>query len=225
MRILRNRLPPRDVSGHAIDAERPYLLLGLGLLGLFGCVAMLIGTVAAQIAVPDHNWIADTISDLGAGKLEIVMDVTLYCFAGGLIATALAASHAHLGGVGWPLGILALAILAGLVIVVGARNEYGDNDNAGVVIHSYLVFGLGAFFLQAPLCMAAGIGREHPGIRRVLIGLGIAWGIVAPIFLLVPTSIDGLLERVLGVIACAIVATLSYVFFVWGRRAYRTGKP
>ena len=222
---MRNRLPPRDVSGHAIDAERPYLLLGLGLLGLLGCVAMWIGTVAAQIAVPDHNWIADTISDLGAGKLEIVMDVTLYCFAGGLIATALAASHAHLGGVGWPLGILALAILAGLVIVVGARNEYGDNDNAGVVIHSYLVFGLGAFFLQAPLCMAAGIGREHPGIRRVLIGLGIAWGIVAPIFLLVPTSIDGLLGRVLGVIACAIVATLSYVFFVWGRRAYRTGKP
>ena len=150
-------------QAHAIDAERPYLLLGLGLLGLFGCVAMLIGTVAAQIAVPDHNWIADTISDLGAGKLEIVMDVTLYCFAGGLIATALAASHAHLGGVGCALGILALAILAGLVIVVGARNDTVTMTMQASSFTPIWCSALGAFFLQAPLCMAAGIGREHLG--------------------------------------------------------------
>lgn len=213
----------RDATGHSVNQERPYLLVALGLLGLLGCAAMLLGTVIAQMSVPDHDWVADTISDLGAGELEIIMDVALYGFAGGLLATALAASHAHLGGMGWSSGVVALAVLAGLVIIVGARNEYGDNDNEGVVIHAYLVYGLGVLFFQAPLCMAAGIGREHPTSRRILIGLAIAWAVLAPIFLLVPTSIDGLIERGLGVIACAIVVTLSSIFVLRGRKAYRSG--
>ena len=165
----------KDATGHDVDAERPYLLIVLGALGILGCIILLAGTLLAQSMVPDHRWMADTISDLGAGKLEIIMDVALYGFAAGLFATALAASHAHLGGVGWSVGIVSLAILAALVVVVGARNEYGDGDSEGVVIHIYLVYGLGVFFTLAPLCMAAGIGRDHARSRRLLIALGIAW--------------------------------------------------
>lgn len=66
------------------------------------------------------------------------MDVALYGFAAGLFAMALAASHAHLGDIGWPAGMPSLALLAALIITVGARNEYGDGDNEGVVIHIYL---------------------------------------------------------------------------------------
>ncbi len=209
----------KDATGQSVDAERPYLLLLLGALGLFGCVSMIAGTIAAQIVVPGHDWIADTISDLGAGEWEIIMDVALYGFAAGLFATALAAAHAHLGGIGWSVGVVSLALLAALVVVVGARNEYGDGDSDGVVIHIYLVYGLGVLFLAAPLSMAAGFGRDHPKVRVALIALAIAWAVAAPLFLMAPTSIDGLAERGLGLIACAMVAVMSLVFWQRGQQA------
>ena len=96
------------------------------------------------------------------------------------------------------------------------RNEYGDGDDEGVVIHIYLVYGLGVLFLAAPLSMAAGFGRDPPKVRSALIGLAIAWGVSAPLFLMAPTSIDGLAERVLGLIACAILAVMAWVFWQRG---------
>ncbi|MCP1169626.1 DUF998 domain-containing protein [Limimaricola litoreus] len=211
----------KDAVGQPVDKERPYLLLLLAGIGLFGCLSMIGGTIAAQIVVPGHDWIADTISDLGAGEWEIIMDVALYGFAAGLFAMALAASHAHLGGIGWSAGVMSLAILGALVVMVGARNEYGDNDSDGVVIHIYLVYGLGLLFLVAPLGMAAGFGRHHPGARWALIGLAVAWAVAAPLFLMAPTTIDGLAERVLGLIAVGMVAVMTWVFWQRGRDARR----
>lgn len=211
----------QDATGHAIARERPYLLVALGSIGLAGCGALIIGTFIAPFFVPDYNWISDTISDLAAGHSEIIMDIALYGFAAGLMATALAASHAHLGGISWSVGVLSLAILASLVVVVGARNEYGDSDTEGVAIHIYLVYGLGIFFLLAPLCMARGVGISHGWAMRALFGLGVLWGISAPIFFLLPTSVDGIYERALGLIACAIVGTLCAVFLSRGRRAMK----
>lgn len=202
-----------------MDRERPYLLKLLAGLGFAGCASLIIGTFIGQMFVPDYNWIEDTISDLAAGQWEIIMDFALYGFAAGLLAMSLASAHAHLGGAGWSVGVIALAVLAAIVVVVGARNEYGDGDNEGVVIHSYLVYGLGALFLLAPLCMAKGFGRHDRKLRTVLIWLAVAWGIMSPIFLMSPTGIDGLLERILGLIACAIVCSMSYAFLQRGRAA------
>lgn len=215
------RITMTEATGLTDCAERPFLLMVLGILGMLGCASLVIGALVAQSLVPTHDWIADTISDLGAGRLDIIMDFALYGFAAGLMATALAASHAHLGGKAWSTGVLSLAVLAALVIIVGARDEYGDGDVDGVVIHIYLVYGLGALFLLTPLCMAADINNEHGWAKRALIALGILWGIAAPVFLFVPTSIDGLVERFLGVVACAIVMILSWIFYKRGRSAYR----
>lgn len=202
------------------DGERSWLLIVLGLVGLGGCAALIAGTIIAPVFVPDHNWISDTISDLAAGRWEIIMDIALYGFAAGLMATALAASHAHLGKGGWSGGILALTLLASLVTIIGARNEYGDNDGEGVVIHIYLVYGLGALFLLTCATMAAGLrAAGHPRACATLIGLGLLWAVMAPVFLMSATSIDGLLERLLGLIACAIVAVLASVFLRRGIRA------
>ncbi|MEF2553453.1 DUF998 domain-containing protein [Aurantimonas sp. A2-1-M11] len=206
-------------SGMPAVMERPYLLMTLAGIGILGCAVLIIGTFVAQALVPDHHWVSDTISDLAAGEWEIVMDVALYGFAAGLFAVSLAAAHAHLGRTGWSIGVVSFAILAALVIIIGARNEYGDGDDDGVVIHIYLVYGLGALFTLAPLCMAGGIGHHSTWARRVLIGLALVWAVLCPVFLLSPTSIDGLLERALGLIACAIVVTLCAVFFEQGYRA------
>ncbi|WP_245758708.1 DUF998 domain-containing protein [Tropicimonas isoalkanivorans] len=203
---------PHDPPADGDNLERPYFLVFLGALGLLGCIALTAGTFVAAFLVPDHDWVSDTISDLAAGDNEIIMDLALYGFAAGLFALSLAASHAHLGRVWWTGGTLALAILAALVVVIGARNEYGDGDSEGIVLHVYFVYGLGALFLAAPLCFAADIGREHTGTRRMLIALGLVWGVCAPVFFFLPTSIDGAYERWLGLLACAIVLTLSHFF-------------
>jgi len=205
-------------------AERPYLLMALALIAFMGSAAVIIGMFVAQTLVPDYNWVSDTISDLAAGEWEIVMDVALYGFAAGLLAVSLASAHAHLGESGWSAGVLMFAVLAALVVVVGARNEYGDSDNEGVVIHIYLVYGIGVLFTLAPLCMASALGVHHGWAQRALTGLAIVWGGLCPVFLLVPTSVDGLLERALGLIACAMVCTLGAVFFGRGRHARECGR-
>lgn len=202
-----------DRDHHATGGERPALLKLLAVLAVLGCVALLGGTIAAQMAVPGHDWVADTISDLAAGQLEIVMDVALYGFAGGLFAAALAAAHSHMGGAGWTGGILSLAILAGIVVVVAARNEYGDGDDEGVVIHGYLVYGLGAFFALTPLLMRPGFARIARWMGKALLILAILWIVVAPIFLMSPNGIDGLIERILGLIAAAMILVMGYGFW------------
>lgn len=199
--------------------ERPALLRVLACLGYLGCLSLVIGTLIAQQFVPDHDWVADTISDLAAGRWEIVMDIALYGFAASLMAIALAASHAHLGGAGWSVGVISLAVLAALVVVIGARNEYGDRDSDGVVIHTYLVYALGVLFIVVPLSMARGVGRHAPWARRALLALAVLWVVAAPVFFFLPTDIDGAYERGLGLIACGIVAVLSTVFLARGRRA------
>lgn len=210
-----------NLHGRSAVAERPRLLITLAVIGVMGSVAMIAGMFVAQTLVPDYNWVSDTISDLAAGEWEMVMDVALYGFAAALFAVSLAAAHAHLGTVGWSVGILSFAVIAALVVIIGARNEYGDGDNEGVVIHIYLVYGLGALFTLAPICMVGALRAEHRWARNALIGLAVAWAILCPVFLLSATSIDGLLERVLGLIACAMVWTLSAVFYQRGRHPRR----
>ncbi|HEY9039517.1 MAG TPA: DUF998 domain-containing protein [Roseovarius sp.] len=193
--------------------ERPWLLISFGVIGVLGCAALIVGTAVAAAVVPGHDWIADTISDLAAGRYEIIMDVALYGFAAGLMTTALAASHAHMGAAGWSVGIVSLAILAVLVTVIAARNEYGDKDNEGVVIHMYLVYALGALFLLTCAVMQAGLRASgHNIAAAALIGLGATWAIISAIFLMSATSVDGLIERILGLVACAILMVFCTVF-------------
>lgn len=212
----------KDTTGHGIDGERPYLLIFSSVFAMLGCATVVVGTLVAQSLVADYSWISDTISDLAAGELEWIMDYALYGFATALLATALAAAHAHLGGVSWSIGTISLAFIAGLVIVIAARDEYGDADSGGVVIHSYLVYALGLLFCLVPLCFAPGVGRERPRAKWLLILLAIAWTILAPAFMLMGTALDGLVERLVGLIAVTIVLTLAWVFFARGCEAHRT---
>lgn len=200
---------------------QPKLLSFLAVLGLLGCTSLVVGTFVAQQMVPGHDWIADTISDLAAGRWEIVMDVALYGFAAGLMATSLAAAHVHPGGTGWSVGVVAFAVLAAVVTIVAARNEYGDNDSEGVVIHIYLVYALGLLFAVAPLSMASGVTLYAGWARRALIGLAVLWVIAAPIFFFLPTDVDGLYERLLGLIGCGMVVVLCLSFLGHARSIAR----
>ena len=91
----------RDITGQPTGIERPLFLVFFGSLGFAGCLALLAGAMIAPFFVPEYDWVSDTISDLAAGEHRRIMDFALYGFAAGLLATALATSHAHLGGVFW----------------------------------------------------------------------------------------------------------------------------
>ena len=194
-----------------LSQRSPALLRTCGIIGLFGCAALAITNIVGSMIVPDYDWVADTVSDLAAGKHEIVQDMGLHAYAAALLACAIGAAHHHLGGAKWSFGILSLAILALCVEIVGVRNEYGDGDSEGIVVHREVVYGLGIFFTAAPLLMAEGMGRVSGLYRIVSIACAILWAIGAPVFFFLPTSIDGIWERGLGVITIVWVASLSWL--------------
>jgi hypothetical membrane protein len=209
-------MSPNVETDHQMPAkvvEQPYLLLGLSLLAVLGCVALAVSILIADFVVPDHDWIADTISDLGAGRYEFIVDIGLYTFSAALIGLAVCAAHVHLGAWDWSVGIIALIVFGLLVFLIGARNEYGDNDNDGWVIHVYLVYGVGVSMTTACFALARGAARASPRYRTLLVGTGILWVLSAPVFFFLPTDIDGIYERYLGAVACVLILTLAHLFY------------
>ncbi|CTQ51342.1 DUF998 domain-containing protein [Jannaschia donghaensis] len=192
--------------------EHPHILRGMAVIAFAGPVIFAISILIADFVVPDHDWIADTISDLGAGRYEFIVDIGIYAYSATLIACAVAASHAHLGGRGWSLGIYGL-IAAGLIVfLIGARNEYGDGDDSTWHIHIYLVLGLYVIFAVIPWSMSAGMAAIRPLAGRIAKGVTIIWVPTAPVFLFMSTEIDGLYERFLGLQTFIFVYALAWTF-------------
>ena len=206
-----------------MDERCSFLLISCGLIGLGGCLALIVGNVVGSIVVPNHDWIADTVSDLAAGKYERIQDFALFGYAAALIACAVGAAHYHLGGKSWTGGVFCLTLLALTVTVIGARDEYGDADHDGIVIHVYLVYALGVLFAATPFLMAGGMGREAPHLKWIAVVCGLLWIVAAPIFFFLPTGIDGLYERGLGLISIAWTGTLSWMLLRAGYFRARRG--
>ncbi|WP_308915283.1 DUF998 domain-containing protein [Jannaschia sp. LMIT008] len=213
-----------DGTGRPDDpgAERPTFLRLLATLALGGCAILAISILIADFAVPNHDWVADTISDLGAGKREWIVDIGIYSFSAALIACAVGSAHSHLGGKAWSLGIFGL-ILAGLIVfLVGARNEYGDADKDGAVIHGQLVWALGVLFAVVPWAMSYGAGTESNAAKWACRVVTILWIPAAPAFMLiVPDAWDGLYERGLGLLIFAFVGAMAYVLLSRARGVER----
>lgn len=205
-------MPDSGPDRHQDFPARPDFLFATGVLGLLGIVSLTAGQVIGDIMVPGYDWTAQTISDLAAGEDEIIMDIGLYGFAAALTAAALGAAHLHLGRVGWTLGTFALVLLAAATIIIGARNEYGDLDRGAVVIHRYVVYAIGVLFAVLPFPMMRGARVVGNGYARVFQVCGVLWILCAPTFYVIPGGWDGAWERLLGVIACAFLATLSILF-------------
>ncbi|MFW8592631.1 DUF998 domain-containing protein [Cribrihabitans neustonicus] len=195
----------------------PTLVTALAVYAILGCLLLAGTVIVAGFIVPDYDWVADTISDLGAGRYEFIVDSGLYAFSGALVCIAVLAAHVHLGGRGWSFGIVAFALMGLIVFLVGARNEYGDRDNEGVVIHIYLVYALGVLMAVTPWAMARSAGQMGQGYARALRAIAVLWTLTAPVFFFLPTGIDGIYERGLGLLAILAVCTLAHLFLRYGR--------
>lgn len=69
----------------------------------------------------------------------------------------------------------------------------------------------------AAFTMAKGVQRADTRYAHALRGFGALWVVSAPVFFFLPTDIDGIYERGLGVIASAILITLAVFFIRRGR--------
>ena len=188
----------------------PWLVILSGGAAILGAVTLVVGTIAAGLTVENYDPIADTISDLAAGQHEWIMDVSLHVYAAGLIGLAIASADRRLDGARWTAGVLMIALLGLCVTIIATRNEYGDNDSGGVVVHIYLVYLLGVLYAAAPLALRRGLARTHRGPAWVSVITAAIWIVAGPLFFLVPTSIDGLVERLLGVVAAVWTGSVAY---------------
>lgn len=189
-------------------------------VAVIGALALVAGNIIGSIIVPGHDWIADTVSDLAAGKYEIIQDVTLYAFAGTLIALSLGASHLHDGSRAWSFLVYALVLLALCVTIIAARNEYGDGDNDGIVVHIYIVYALGALFITVFGILGFRGQRFGRGVILTSRVSAIIWIVGTPVFFNLPTSVDGAFERFLGVVAVIWCIVFALAMRNW---SYRRG--
>ena len=195
------------------------LLAASGWIGVWGVFATLISNIIGSAVVPEYEWVADTISDLAAGRYEIIQDVGLYAFAGALLACAIGAAHVHPGTNRWTAGILGLSIMAGLVVVIGARNEYGDSDSVATWgVHLGLVYALMLLFLATSWAMSSGMGRLRPICRLVSLTCTGLFFVTGAAYFLVPTGYDGLVERAVVLVALVWVSILSILLLDYRRR-------
>ena len=193
-----------------MDREDPQFVRACALVVVLGVIAMGIATVAADIVVPENDWISDTISEMAAGQdTRWIADLGIYGLAVGIMFAALGCAHLHPGSTRWSIGTGLLGVAAFVVFMIGVRNEYGDGDNDGVSIHLYLVAALGLLMTAIPLLLSVAAGLVSHGHLVALRVLGVLWAVTAPIFFIMPDGYDGAYERGLGVLAGVILLTIA----------------
>ncbi len=182
-------------------------------LGSVGIVLAVATNVIGVLVHSETGFVADTISDLGAGRYAWIQDIGLCAFAIGLLAVAVALLRGRLSGWDWWLGGSVLAAVAIAVFLIGIYNEYGDGDEGGLVIHIYLVAFLGIGFALAALALMRGLKRLDAFWARLSGWLAVVWILAAPVFFFVPTNWDGLYER--GVAAILLLWVAAICRLLW----------
>lgn len=190
-------LDERHETAEIVTRERPELLIFCGLAGIVGALTPIV-TILWGWQVTEHDFVADTISDLARGDKKWIMDVGFYVNAAGMLALAIAAAHAHLGRAGWSFGIFDLAFTALIVVLLGLWDEFGatSEDPQDMSVHVMLTFFLGPLYLFGPLLMARGVGGLRPIYGWLCVVAAIGWLVFATAFKLSPDGLDGLLEKI-----------------------------
>lgn len=188
----------------ALHEERPELLIFCGIVGILGNLAPLVAMVLA-VPIAQHDFIGDTISDLGRGPHAWIMDTGFYCGAAGMLALSIGAAHLHLGRHAWSAGLIALALLALVITLLGVWDQIVPETQAdNATVHTRITYFLGPLYLVGPLLMAPGIARVSRAFAVAFVGSAIGWIVFAIAFKLAPDSFDGLLEKI------AVAATLFW---------------
>jgi len=156
-----------------------------------------------------------TISDLAAAKgssqVDDLVDMGLYAFVLGVIATSAGLLRWRIERLDWRIGVVMLAIVAVCVTLIAGYEAYTTGN--GPVIHRGLVYALGAAFPLAVL-LTAGQFREISKPLGIALYIGGAvWALLGPGLFVVPTAWDGAYERVLAALMLAWFVTMGVM--IW----------
>ncbi|MGR3513503.1 MAG: DUF998 domain-containing protein [Paracoccaceae bacterium] len=201
---------------HSTKQFRPELLLFCGIAGLVGSFAPILMNIVATF-VAEHDVVADTISDLGRGPHKWIMDTGFYLGAAGLIALAIGAAHAHLGGLRWSIGIFILPLLALVTVLIGVWDTFGQGEDLSV--HTRLTFLLGPLYLLGPLVMASSAGAVMPSAKWLFAAAALLWAVLATWFKLAPDGFDGLIEKLAVLATLLWTVPLSLILLSLAKRA------
>lgn len=187
----------------------PYRALGGA--ALFGCAAAVLCDVLMWFLVSGYDPLAQTISELGAGPYHDIQDAGIVLFATGVgcLLIGLVLRGEDDGLAAWAERA-ALGLLAIDIVFIALWNEYGDGDYGGMVIHPYLVAGV---YVLVPIIFWLGsVVSPSKNDRFARIGRYAApiWIFLAPLFYVVPESVNGGYERVLAAVMLSAVALAGF---------------
>ena len=182
----------------------PLLLYTCAILGIVGSLAPTVTLVWGGL-ISQHDFLADTISDLGRGQHGVIMDTGFFINAASLLGLALGAANLHGGRKLWTGAILCLSLLALNIVAIGLWDAFGRTAQGdGRSVHTWLTFGLGPLYLVGPLLMASVMRQGQPRLAIAFVVSAVLWVILATIFKLSPDDVDGLFEKL------AVAATLIW---------------
>ncbi len=139
---------------------------------------------------------SDTISNLAAGKWDILSDLGIYAFVVGVMTVTVGLIRWRVSRWDWRVGTVLLVVLAVDYTLIAAYEAYSTGE--GTQIHYKLVYLMGVAF---PLTVLLTAGQFYELNRRLGIALyvgGVLWALAAPFLFFVPTAWDGLYERALA---------------------------
>jgi peptidoglycan/LPS O-acetylase OafA/YrhL len=188
-----------------------------GALALFGCFALVASSIAGTVLLGPYSPVADTISDLAAGRYGWIQDTGLVLFALGMLACGVGLFCWPGRGRLWRPAAGLVVLLAVNVMVIATHNEYGDRDTEKYVIHMYAVIAFAVVFAFVPLLLAPGLRTLGRTWSRASIAAAVLWVLLSPAFFFIPTGWDGLYERMLGVIPIGWLVMISWLMLRHGR--------
>lgn len=204
----------RQVTTTQLDQAdtAPGLLMVCAILGVLGSLAPTVTLIWASV-VTDHQFLADTVSDLGRGPNRFIMDTGFYLNAASLIALAIGTTILHSGYSRWSWLIICFALLALNIVAIGLWDDFGKTaDGEGMSVHTMLTFGLAPLYLAGPL-LTRSLLRDHaPRLGQLCVASAVAWIGFATAFKLAPDWIDGGLEKV--AIAATLLWTIPYAWWM-----------
>ena len=87
------------------DKSSNKLSLVCGIIGIFGCISVIIADIIGIIVVEKHNPISETISALAITKSAWIQDTGLNLYAAAMIACAIGLYTWNLEGLRWKIDL------------------------------------------------------------------------------------------------------------------------
>ena len=187
--IWGRRMERHHIGGRAFDRAA-------AAVAVLGVVAVIAANLVVAWLHPTTGLIADTISNLAAGRYHWWLDAALALLRLGIVLLAFALWDMKLDAWRWKLGVLCIGLVGFGVAVIALWNEYGDGEPGGVTVHFEVVIAMGLLFTVGTVLLSLGLSRIGTFWSGLSVLTGVLWLAFGAWFFFSDDGWDGLIERV-----------------------------